>query len=156
VTLPAAQLEQIAAELALDPVRWLHLVRHLDGERSYAEIPCDTRDVNAWLICWARNSDTGFHDHDASVAAIAVVAGRISEERLTLTGDAHAHEYAAGDALTIPATAIHRVRNPFDTPAVTIHAYSPPLTRTGAYAIGSRGELLRTAQPSETELKAVA
>ncbi len=38
--------------------------------------------------------------------------------------------------------------------AVTIHAYSPPLTRTGAYRIGPSGELERESLPCETELRA--
>jgi hypothetical protein len=50
--------------------------------------------------------------------------------------------------------AIHRVLHAGDQPAVTIHAYSPPLRRTGAYRIGSDGELQREAQPYEAELRA--
>jgi hypothetical protein len=41
-----------------------------------------------------------------------------------------------------------------DVPAVTIHAYSPPLIRTGAYAVGDDGELLREAQDGAEELRA--
>ena len=41
-----------------------------------------TSDVNAWLICWSEDHDTGFHDHDASAAAITVMAGHVREDRL--------------------------------------------------------------------------
>jgi hypothetical protein len=41
-----------------------------------------------------------------------------------------------------------------DVPAVTIHAYSPPLVRTGAYRIGSGGELERELLSTEHELRA--
>ena len=41
-----------------------------------------------------------------------------------------------------------------DVPAVTIHAYSPPLARTGAYRIGPDGELERELLSSEDELRA--
>jgi hypothetical protein len=37
---------------------------------------------------------------------------------------------------------------------VTIHAYSPPLNRTGAYRICSNGELERESLPLEAELVA--
>jgi hypothetical protein len=39
---------------------------------------------------------------------------------------------------------------------VTIHAYSPPLTRTGAYWVGPAGELQRVSQSVEQELRAPA
>ena len=52
--------------------------------------------------------------------------------------------------------AIHRILHGGGEPAVTIHAYSPPLRRTGAYRIGPRGELEREAQPFEVELRADA
>jgi hypothetical protein len=39
-------------------------------------------------------------------------------------------------------------------PAVTIHAYSPPLTRTGAYTVGPGGELERVSMSYEEELRA--
>jgi hypothetical protein len=41
-----------------------------------------------------------------------------------------------------------------DGPAVTIHAYSPPLTRSGAYRIGLDGELERELLSGEEELRA--
>jgi hypothetical protein len=56
----------------------------------------------------------------------------------------------------VPPSAIHRVLHAGSAPAVTIHAYSPPLRRTGAYWIGPSGELERTAQSFEQELGAAA
>ena len=54
----------------------------------------------------------------------------------------------------MPATAIHRVLHAGKQPAVTIHAYSPPLLRTGAYRIGPDGELERELLSYEEELRA--
>ena len=53
---------------------------------------------------------------------------------------------------TVPPVAIHRVLHVGEAPAVTIHAYSPPLTRTGAYTVGPNGELERESQSFEIEL----
>ncbi|MBV8940602.1 MAG: hypothetical protein JO240_02605 [Solirubrobacterales bacterium] len=53
----------------------------------------------------------------------------------------------------MPATAIHRVLHAGSGPAVTLHAYSPPLTRTGAYWLGPDGELRRISQAAEQELR---
>ncbi len=58
-------------------------MRHADDVRVYAQI-WDDDEVNAWVICWSEDQDTGFHDHDDSAAAISVVSGRVREDRLTL------------------------------------------------------------------------
>ena len=54
---------------------------------------------------------------------------------------------------TVPPAAIHRVLHAGDRPAVTIHAYSPPLTRTGAYRVTPDGALEREALSFEEELR---
>ena len=54
----------------------------------------------------------------------------------------------------MPPVAIHRVLHAGQGPAVTIHAYSPPLRRTGAYRVRPDGELEREAQPFGVELRA--
>jgi quercetin dioxygenase-like cupin family protein len=153
VSLDTEQLEQFAAELAASPERWRHLIRHADDARVYARI-WDDDEVNAWVICWSEDQDTGFHDHDDSAAAITVISGRVREDRLTLGGEPRSRELGAGATFTVPPVAIHRVLHAGDGPAITIHAYSPPLRRTGAYRIGDDGELEREAQNYEVELRA--
>jgi mannose-6-phosphate isomerase-like protein (cupin superfamily) len=148
-----AQLEQFVASLAATPARWSHLVRHAGTGRVYERI-WEDEDVNAWVICWSEDQDTGFHDHDESAAAIAVISGRIREDRLTIGSAPRTRELCPGTVFTVPPVAIHRVLHTGDEPAVTIHAYSPPLARTGAYRIGPDGELERESLPSEVELRA--
>jgi hypothetical protein len=152
VSLSPAQLERFAADLAASPERWEHLVRHADDVRVYEQI-WDDEDVNAWVICWSEDQDTGFHDHDESAAGISVVSGRVREDRLTLGGPPLSRELGPGTTFTLPPVAIHRVLHAGGQPAVTIHAYSPPLQRTGAYRIGPDGELERESQPFEVELR---
>lgn len=147
------QLERFAAALAADPARWRHLVRHERDVRVYEQIFSDVR-VNAWLICWSNQQDTGFHDHDGSAGGIAVIAGRVREERLAVGAAPVAREQSAGECFSVPESAIHRVLHTGARPAITIHAYSPPLARMGAYQIGPHGELERRALSYEQELKA--
>ena len=113
-----------------------------------------TEDVNAWVICWSEDQDTGFHDHDESAAAIAVISGQVREDRLRVGDEPRSRVLGAGQIFTVPAVAIHRVLHAGDAPAVTIHAYSPPLTRTGAYRLGPDGELEREPLSFEDELRA--
>jgi mannose-6-phosphate isomerase-like protein (cupin superfamily) len=153
VSFSPAELEQFVAHLAADPGRWRHLVRHATDARVYEQI-VDEDDVNAWVICWSEDQDTGFHDHDESSAAIAVISGRVREDRLRLGDEPRSRVLGAGEVFTVPAVAIHRVLHAGDVPAVTIHAYSPPLTRTGAYRIGPDGELERELLSNEDELRA--
>ena len=136
------------------PELWRALVRHETEERTYFQLHRD-EDVELYLICWMDGHDTGFHDHDHSAAAIAVVDGEVSEERLSLGGRV-ARTLGAGERVAIAPEAIHRVRHTGEGPAVTIHAYSPPLHRVGTYEIAPDGALLRHPRPAEAPLEAAA
>jgi mannose-6-phosphate isomerase-like protein (cupin superfamily) len=153
MSLTLKQLERFVGVLAASPERWSEHVRHACDERVYEQI-WDDEDVNAWVICWSEDQDTGFHDHDESGAAVAVIEGSVREDRLALGSAPRTRQLGAGQTFTVPAVAIHRVLHAGQGPAVTIHAYSPPLTRTGAYRIGEDGSLEREALPFEAELRA--
>jgi mannose-6-phosphate isomerase-like protein (cupin superfamily) len=154
MTVSAEQLEQFVRRLVASPELWSDHVRHSDDVRVYEQI-WDEDDINAWVICWSEDQDTGFHDHDESGAAIAVISGHVREDRLTVGGPgAISRELGPGEVFTVPPVAIHRVLHAGEAPAVTIHAYSPPLTRTGAYRLGPNGELERESQSFAVELAA--
>jgi predicted metal-dependent enzyme (double-stranded beta helix superfamily) len=153
VSLTATELERFVDELAAARDRWQHLVHHADDVRVYEQI-WDDPDFNAWLICWSEDQDTGFHDHDLSAARIAVISGAVSEERLRLGSGPRARRIGAGSSFSVEPVAIHRVMHAGAAPAVTIHAYSPPLARTGVYRIGAGGELQRESLTLADELRA--
>jgi quercetin dioxygenase-like cupin family protein len=155
MSLTIDELERFATGLASTPQLWGHLVRHSEDMRVY-ELIWDDEDVNAWLICWSEDQDTGFHDHDEAAAAIAVVEGHVREERLRLAAAPQGRVVGPGSTLVVPPDVIHRVLHAGGRPAVTIHAYSPPLVRTGAYRIGPDDELQRQLLPLEEELRAQA
>jgi mannose-6-phosphate isomerase-like protein (cupin superfamily) len=148
--LQAAGLERFAAELA----RWSgwELPRAGADERCYAVIWADEH-VNAWAIRWSGDADTGFHDHDGSAAGIVVIEGAVVEERLMLGGPPLARRVRAGQSFHMPATAIHRVRHGGGAPALTVHAYSPPLSLQGVYREGDGGALERDTVPYTEELR---
>jgi quercetin dioxygenase-like cupin family protein len=154
MSLSTKQLEDFVAHLAATPGVWRHLVRDASDRRAYEQV-WDSEDVNAWVICWSEGQDTGFHDHDDSAAAILVIEGEVREERLRLGATPDARVIGAGTIFAIPPNAIHRVLHPGSGQAVTIHAYSPPLRRTGAYRVGPRGQLQRVPQSYEEELQAM-
>jgi hypothetical protein len=153
MSLTRTELERFVARLATSPERWAPHVSHSETSRVYRQI-WDDEDVNAWLICWSEDQDTGFHDHDDSAAAIQVISGHVREDRLRLDGAPQTRTFGPSERFSLSASAIHRVLHAGTEPAVTIHAYSPPLRRTGAYAVTPDGILQRTAVPYEIELRA--
>jgi predicted metal-dependent enzyme (double-stranded beta helix superfamily) len=143
---------QIAREYASQPELWQHLVRH-DPDRRTFELLRDDDEVTAWVICWMDDHDTGFHDHDVSRGAVAVVQGQVVEERLRLNGAPSERAVGAGESFGFEPHDIHRVRHGGGQPAVTIHVYSPPLRRQGAYLVEPDGTLRRQALSYIEELR---
>jgi predicted metal-dependent enzyme (double-stranded beta helix superfamily) len=150
--LSEAELTALVRKLAARPERWAHLVEHDSEQRRYELLLRDDH-VAVWLICWMDDHDTGFHDHDVSAGAVAVVAGGVREERLVLGGGTVDRVARAGETFSFAASDIHRVRHTGTEPAVTIHAYSPPLWRMGAYEVGASGELRRHSVSYAEELR---
>ena len=153
--LRSGKLVDFARELADAPGRWRELVGQERSARVYETLWSDDH-VNAWVICWPDDSDTGFHDHDTSAAAIVVIEGSVLEERLALSGAPPTRRYDAGASFHLPASAIHRVRHGGGPPALTIHAYSPPLQHQGVYSVAPDGALERESAPYTEELRARA
>jgi hypothetical protein len=151
--LDPVELVGFAAALAGPPERWRALAGHDGVGRAYETIWSDEY-VNAWVIRWSDDSDTGFHDHDVSAAGIVVIEGSVLEERLSLAGPPVARRFAAGQSFHLSASAIHRVRHDGGAPALSVHAYSPPLLRQGVYRTADDGALERDATPYTEELRA--
>jgi predicted metal-dependent enzyme (double-stranded beta helix superfamily) len=153
--LDAGELRELVVRLAADPERWLALMRTDTSERHFEQLWLDDH-VGVWVITWARGNDTGFHDHDLSCGAVAVVRGAIVEERLVVGGPPSRRPHSAGDAFGFDASHVHRMRKDDAALAVSIHAYSPPLSRMGAYDVDADGTLRRRSISSAEELRPAA
>jgi hypothetical protein len=152
--LDRAELRALVGAIAADPEQWRALVRHGVGERTFEQLRRDQH-VDVWVISWTHGSDTGFHDHDLSRGAVAVVEGDVIEERLVVGGPPLELHHRAGDVFDFDASHVHRMRQVCDAPAVSIHAYSPPLWRMGAYAVAPDGTLRRESISYAEELRPV-
>jgi len=142
--------------LVRDTVRrgeWRGCVHHDPARRGAHLLRRDDR-VEVWVLTWDDGHDTGFHDHGGSTAAVGVVEGRLREERLTVSGAPAVRALAAGDVVDVDPVHVHRVRHAGGPPAVSIHAYSPPLREVGAYAVSADGLIERTPLPGDHELTA--
>jgi predicted metal-dependent enzyme (double-stranded beta helix superfamily) len=146
------ELRALVLELAARPEEWRHMVRHDPDQRVYELLRHDA-DVMVWLICWMHDHDTGFHDHDISAGAVAVVQGQVREECLRLGRGPTARTLGPGEVFDFEAADIHRVLHAGDGPAVTINAYSPPLWRMGSYVVEPGGTLRRFSVSYAEELR---
>jgi predicted metal-dependent enzyme (double-stranded beta helix superfamily) len=152
--LSGAELEALARSFAADRASWEHLVR-ADDARRVCEPLLRSAHATVWLLCWMPWQDTGFHDHDGVGGALAVVRGRVVEERLRIGGPPQCRELRTGESITFDGSVIHRVAHSEGEPAVTVHAYSPALRRMGAYDLDPSGVLRRRALDEDVELGAV-
>jgi predicted metal-dependent enzyme (double-stranded beta helix superfamily) len=149
------ELIVVANQMAARQELWSEHVSHDPEHRTYEQLIRDEH-LDVWLICWSRDHDTGFHDHDLSAGAVAVARGAVREERLVLgrsVDEPIARVAKAGTSFSFGASDIHRVLHAGEGPAVTIHAYSPPLVRMGSYSVETSGQLRRFAVSYEEELK---
>lgn len=120
-------LAEIARTLADRPQEWVHRVRLNADGRWYERLHADD-DHEVWLISWLPGQATGFHDHGDSRGAFAVALGSLDEHQ-----EHGARTVRAGEAWAFGREHVHDVRNASDAPAVSVHAYSPPLSTMNRY-----------------------
>ena len=152
--LDCGELRDLVARTAAEPAQWRGLVRHGTPERHFEQLWRDDH-VDVWVITWTDGNDTGFHDHDVSRGAVAVVEGELTEERLVVGGPPRRLRHVAGETFEFDASHVHRMCLDAGGPAVSIHAYSPPLWRMGAYTVAPDGTLRRESISYAEELRPV-
>ena len=149
------ELGGVASSVAAHSHLWESLVRHDADQRVFEELLTDEH-LSVWLICWMEGQDTGFHDHDGSAGSVSLVRGRLREERLRIGGPPSSVDLSGGDSFSFGGTDIHRVIHPGGAPAVSVHAYSPPLLGMGSYVVEPTGALRRFALRPHEELRPLA
>jgi rhodanese-related sulfurtransferase len=113
---------------------WMDKVR-LRAEGRWYERQYHGLDYDIWVISWLPGQSTGFHDHGASSGAFVVATGILEEhspgERTRVIHPGKPRAFGPDYA--------HDVRNVSLAPAISIHAYSPPLSEMNEYELdGSR------------------
>ncbi len=145
------ELRDLVASVGRDTESWVHHVGFDDEHRVYASLHRDAH-VDVWLLCWTPRNDTGWHDHDISSGAVAVVAGELAENNLTLLTGGVDTRIGAGKAFCFGPEHIHRL-NGAEPGSVSVHAYSPPLRRMGQYDVSEAGVLRRLSVSYTDELR---
>jgi predicted metal-dependent enzyme (double-stranded beta helix superfamily) len=141
-----ARLGRIARSIAARQSEWIDLVRYDASERWYQQLACDD-EHEVWLLSWLPGQQTGFHDHGSSAGAFAVAVGALHER--TAPGrrpEAAGATLARGALRSFGPRYVHDIMNASPEPAVSVHAYSPPLRGMRRYELTTSG-LLRPQAP---------
>lgn len=90
--------------------------------------------VEAIVMNWAPEFECSPHDHAESVGCFVVVSGVVHERRyrLNTTGLLSVKRHfihETGDVVFAPRALIHSMKNPGNSQLVTLHFYTPPITR---------------------------
>jgi predicted metal-dependent enzyme (double-stranded beta helix superfamily) len=134
-------LAQTAQQIASSPEDWLDQVHYDTDERWYLRLAQDA-EHEVWLLSWLPGQHTGFHDHGASAGAFAVALGSLAERAAPYgRPERSPRELAQGAVRSFGANYVHDVGNSSDRPAVSVHAYSPPLAMMRHYETASSGLL---------------
>src|ERR1700735_5699679 len=131
------ELAGIVSRLASSE-EWIDRVR-LRAEHRWYERLYQGPDHDIWAISWLPGQSTGFHDHGQSSGAFVVATGVLEEHR---PGE-QPLVIPPGELRAFGSDYTHDVRNVSLAPAVSIHAYSPPLTDMNEYELNGNLLVLR-------------
>lgn len=136
--LSQVRLRQLVQGLAAREHEWLGLVQYDLNRRWYKRLAWDN-DHEVWLLSWLPGQRTGFHDHGGSVGAFTVARGVLRERAAPGRRPGPSVPVRRGEARSFGPWYVHDVINASVQPAVSVHAYSPPLASMGRFESGPGG-----------------
>lgn len=127
-------LSMLVRQVAADPDQWAPYLQLPEqaGQRWWTRLSADS-EMDVWLLSWLPGDATDLHDHGPSTAAFTVVRGELDEVRIAPDGRQFTVHRPRGSTTTLGPGVIHDVRGGGRGPAVSIHAYSPPLVQMNYY-----------------------
>lgn len=85
--------------------------------------------IKASLIHWSPGKTSSIHGHPSGGCTFRVFHGRVVEERFSSDGNDHLLDFGVYKSdqtgYIDDSLAFHRVSNPFTTPAISLHIYTP-------------------------------
>jgi len=137
-----AGLGELVRALAGAEEVWRPLVRFSRGKRWFCRLDL-AADYEVWLLSWLPGQCTGFHNHGEASGAFAVAKGQL-RETLAAPGRrrVRCRTAAPGTVTRFGSGRVHDLGNVADEPAVSVHAYSPPLSAMRRYEMTASGLVL--------------
>jgi predicted metal-dependent enzyme (double-stranded beta helix superfamily) len=150
-TLSPARLGQLVREIADAEQSWRTIVDFSAERRWYRRLVL-AEDYEIWLLSWLPGQHTGFHDHGEARGAFAVAQGEL-RETLARPGRNRVRNRcaSAGSVTTFASQHLHDVSNVTTAPAISVHAYSPPLTAMRRYEMTTSGLALAGTDRAELD-----
>src|SRR5580700_2973213 len=139
------ELAEIVSEFAASE-GWMEKVRLRTDQRWYERL-YHGPDHDIWVISWLPGQSTGFHDHGDSSGAFVVATGILEEHR----PDERTRVIHPGKPRAFGPDYMHDVRNVSLAPAISIHAYSPPLSEMNKYELDGSRLVPRERAPEKAE-----
>lgn len=135
--LRADELAALAERFAEDVRAGCYEVRADASQRWHIRIHQDEA-VDVWLISWTESQRTELHDHGESRGVFTVVEGVLTE---AVWEDATLRERSvfSGETVRFESGYVHDVYNEANEVAVSVHAYSPPLSEMSYYDVEDGG-----------------
>jgi rhodanese-related sulfurtransferase/mannose-6-phosphate isomerase-like protein (cupin superfamily) len=125
---------------------WMDGVR-LCAESRWYERVFESPSYDIWVISWLPGQSTGFHDHGESSGAFVVATGSLEEHR----PGARPLPLHPGQSRAFGPDYTHDVRNDSFAPAISIHAYSPPLNEMNEYELDGTRLVRRRPEQAQFE-----
>src|SRR3954469_8368020 len=129
--LSLAELRAVVEQYADQVRQGRYVPEYHTDERYHVRIHQDD-DVDVWLISWTTEQGTELHDHGGSSGAFTIVEGTLNEHvwsgrgpdapGLLVSRERHEREVVA-----FGPECVYDVRNNRTPPALSVHAYSPPI-----------------------------
>ncbi len=133
------QLGLLTSAVAANGQLWEDLVVQDPDRRWYLPLyRSETCDV--WLLAWQPGQDTDWHDHGGSSGSFCVADGVLLEQ--LRTGGGHrvrTRRLFASERMFFGPAHVHNVSHSGNGPAVSVHAYSPPLVTMTYYELTPGG-----------------
>jgi hypothetical protein len=134
------------SELYLSPLQLIEFTRFYADEVGHGKYPYidfdpderwhqriyRDRRIDIWLISWLPSQGTQLHDHGGSSGSFTVLSGSLDEAVLS-GARLRDTRRMTGQSVGFGPHYVHDVRNLSESPAVSVHAYSPPLTTMTYY-----------------------
>jgi predicted metal-dependent enzyme (double-stranded beta helix superfamily) len=147
----AVELEALVQRIYEREDLWRPLVIADPTRRRYELLYEDER-IDIWVLSWMPGQGTGFHDHDISDVGVMCAQGELDEGLLVIGDERPPVRLRPGVSRNGPGGYIHSVTHVAGEPAVSLHAYSPPLMVVGQYRVDGDGRLRRDPEHGRREL----
>lgn len=147
--LGGAELEQVVLAVAERPDLWRDLVVDSPDRRWWIVLH-HTPAYEVRLLSWEFDQSSGWHDHGGSAGGFFVADGVLRELCRGADGVSIVEgRFGAGEHGSFSAEHVHDVSHGEGRPAVSIHAYSPPLTNLTMYDPTPYGFVAREVVPDD-------